>query len=176
MKYSHLDFWSTIFFYSIQICYFLQMSYNQYIWDTCVTHIFALKNVLYVHWTFDKIFDDQKSNYPSKDECDELQYKDWAAFLFMFRKFQQFRNMTYVTDELHPKPITLYQIFISGFRFQYRESDAISGWWHPDFTADVRSNYFELGANDANKAIHGDAAAQNRKWYGQMADDDHWNI
>jgi len=115
MKYSHLDFWSTIFFYSIQICYFLQMSYNQYIWDTCVTHIFALKNVLYVHWTFDKIFDDQKSNYPSKDECDELQYKDWAAFLFMFRKFQQFRNMTYVTDELHPKPITLYQILYLWF-------------------------------------------------------------
>jgi len=70
--------------------------------------------VLYVHWTFDKIFDHQKSNYPKKKECDELKYKDWAAFLFMFRKFQQ-RNMTYVTDELRPKAITLYQILYLWF-------------------------------------------------------------
>jgi len=77
---------------------------------------------------------------------------------------------------IQQKQSRFIKFYISGFRFQYRESDAISGWWHSDFTANVRSNYFELGANDADKAIHGDVAAQNRKWYDRMANDDHRNI
>lgn len=46
--------------------------------------------------SFDKIPDNQKeSYYPSKDECDELKYEDWAASLFVFHKFIR-RNVTYV--------------------------------------------------------------------------------
>ena len=48
--------------------------------------------------SFDKIPDNQKeSYYPSKDECDELKYEDWAASLFVFHKFIR-RNVTYVIN------------------------------------------------------------------------------
>ncbi|KYM81213.1 Tetratricopeptide repeat protein 17 [Atta colombica] len=49
--------------------------------------------------SFDKIPDNQKeSYYPSKDECDELKYEDWAASLFVFHKFIR-RNVT-IEDEI----------------------------------------------------------------------------
>ncbi|EZA50628.1 Tetratricopeptide repeat protein [Ooceraea biroi] len=49
--------------------------------------------------TFGKITNNQKElHYPSKDECDKLKYKDWAASLFVFDKFLR-RNMT-VEDQI----------------------------------------------------------------------------
>ncbi|XP_029154934.1 tetratricopeptide repeat protein 17 isoform X2 [Nylanderia fulva] len=53
----------------------------------------------YTGGTFVKISDNQKkSYYPSKDECDELKYEDWAASLFVFHEFLR-RNMT-IEDEI----------------------------------------------------------------------------
>ncbi|XP_012227252.1 tetratricopeptide repeat protein 17 [Linepithema humile] len=50
-------------------------------------------------WMFSQMSDNQKeSYYPSKDECDELKYEDWAASLFVFHKFIR-RNMT-IEDEI----------------------------------------------------------------------------
>lgn len=54
----------------------------------------------YTDSSFDKTSDSQKeSYYPSKDECDELKYEDWAASLFVFHKFIR-RNVTYVISKL----------------------------------------------------------------------------
>lgn len=57
----------------------------------------------YTDWTFGKMSDNQKeSYYPSKDECDELKYEDWAASLFVFHEFIR-RNMTYVIGKVYEK-------------------------------------------------------------------------